>query len=44
MTQISAVLLTAEGRIRDPPIEISAEQPRSSEGAVELVWRKASLD
>ena len=39
MTQIGAVLLTAEGRIRDPADQISAEQPRSSEGAVELIWK-----
>ncbi|NJM12167.1 MAG: TerD family protein [Synechococcaceae cyanobacterium SM1_2_3] len=37
MTQIGAVLLTAEGRIRDPADQISVEQPRSSEGAVELI-------
>lgn len=36
VTQSGAVLLAADGRIRDPGDQISAEQPRSSDGAVEF--------
>lgn len=36
MTQAGAVLLAADGRIRDPGDQVSAEQPRSRDGSVEF--------
>lgn len=36
MTQLGAVLLAADGRIRDPGDQISADQPRSGDGSVEF--------